>query len=365
MAMLAFSVRQYENWVWGFMNCWYWTLFFILSGIWLIQGSGSGKNRIVWIIVLAFAASSSLASGILSWGVFAVMLWFHRERSLRHWLLYAVCALIAAVFVLSAIPSAPEQTISDGLRAAPMSVPENLLRVLESVLIYLGSPFSGSDLRSVPFAFLMGGFGLAAWIGLCRLLLKSGFTWQSLSPWIALALFGIGSALLTALGRALKVTDPSTLLTIRYTPHALSFWFAVAGLAAWLGFSRSGLRKISHKTISSVMLAILFILQFRISWAGPDNLRRIIQDPDLCLYIYVLSGDTACFNQPFFARMPELTQARTDQMLRYQIGTFAEVPRLPITLDGPASARYSKHPDPFTLPLRMADYRSFARWLCL
>lgn len=337
LAAMAFSIRQYENWTWGFMNSWFWVSFFMLCGVYLIQRNQPSWRLLALVIVLAFVAQFSLGAGILSWGIFAAMLWIQGERSALRWVVFIVCAAIGAYFLLS-IPNVQAGLSGTVDTFAPLSFPERISRWVGYALAFIGSVFTGSGWDSVPQATTFGIVGVLMFVVMVLYLWRRGVTFREMSPWLGIALFGLGSAVLTAVGRERWLDNITPLpVNLRYTPHALYVWLGVIG-ACSLIFSKPRRRIAPQfvrlvRYVAMIVLVAIGTLQFRVSVAATQALND--RDPNLllCPYVYVLSGNTQCLADLIFNGDKEMVQGQMDNLLKYQLSAYSQPPSQPIPLN--------------------------------
>lgn len=245
-SFFVFSWGQMENWVWGWQIEWFMGGLCVVGGIVLLAGGLPQWPALIVAILLGGMASYSMANGLLYWfAALPVLLWGRapspdadarkeRQRLLLRLLFWAAAAIL--VFQTYLIDyKKPEVSPSFSiLWTSP-------LVLSKYVLLYLGSPVAaifyppiwhGPD--PAPAAgpqFIPGLLGCVLFIWLLvGLFRKGGRVRYALTPWLSLAAYAVGGALLTGMGRA--GFGAAHGLTSRYIGVSLLFWCGLAGLAA-------------------------------------------------------------------------------------------------------------------------------------
>jgi hypothetical protein len=96
VALLAFSVVQYENALWGFQMAWYLVLLALAATIVLIDGASLTRLTFSAAAVIAVIGSFSSLQGLLIWPAGLVLL-YHRRRPVRYMAVWIGCAVVTAV----------------------------------------------------------------------------------------------------------------------------------------------------------------------------------------------------------------------------------------------------------------------------
>lgn len=288
------------------------------------------------LTIFAFASQFSLGAGILSWAIFTGMLWLQGERSVLRWLVFLICAGVGAYFLLS-IPTVQASLAGDGFNLAPLSFPERISRWVGYTLAFIGSVFTGSGWDSVPQATAFGTMGVMVLAGIVFYLWRTRITFREMSPWLGIALFGLGSAMLTAIGRERWLENITPLpVNLRYTPHALYLWLGLIGLSSliWGKARQRGVMQFIRlaRYMALIVLIAIGTLQFRMSAAVVDTLNKRDTNFALCPYVYALSGNTQCLAELVFNGDEEMVQAQMDKLLKYQLSAYSHPPSQPIPL---------------------------------
>ena len=228
-AFCLFCPTQWENLTWGFQTCFVLPpLFASLSFVglllyWKTQDHGAWKF-VLLSLAAALAATVSMASGLVLLPLLALAALALRLR----WTVVSTYALTAAAgFALYFHGYTLPSQKSDPVRA--LHVPA---KVLSYVATYFGSVWTAGhswDGHNLEIARYAGLCGMAIFLGL--LLCVRGKLGQPAytSQMVLLALFCLGTALLTASGRI--VYGDSQAFSSRYQGVALLFWFSLGCLA--------------------------------------------------------------------------------------------------------------------------------------
>jgi len=96
VAILAFSLVQYGDTLWGFQLAWYLVLLCLAGVIVLLDGRTLGWVAFVGAVVVAVIGSYSLVQGLLIWPV-GLILFYHRRRRLPMAVAWVVSAVATVV----------------------------------------------------------------------------------------------------------------------------------------------------------------------------------------------------------------------------------------------------------------------------
>ena len=230
VALLLTSLRQWENWLWGWQLQVFLSLLAVVGGLLVLAGASAPWRR-QWIAsLLGVVASFSYAAGLVFWPAAAPLLLLDHANRRRRLLAWAAATTLVALVYLHNF-----HTI--GVHPSPWLVLSAPRASAAYLLAFLGSPLvTDRDGHSLAI-----GLGLA---GLVFSILASGLAsgrllWapgprsnadRACAALGALALFAVGAALLTALGRA--GFGLSQARTSRYVALSsfLWLWVLVAGV---------------------------------------------------------------------------------------------------------------------------------------
>ncbi len=248
--LIVFSLSQWQNWFLGwqlqeFMN----VLAVVLSLIALtwrgLPGFGVGVAGCFGIV-----ATGSFANGILIWPIGLLLLLLQRaERGkyFRYELLGWTAIGIAVTWAYLRDYTTPSYhpPLSSAL-AQP-------LHCALYVLAYLGQPVWNLD---PVISIVMGLIALLLWSTSLAQLFLSRVSLRVLGPWIGMALYAIGTACITALGRVDNGLDQA--MSSRYVTMANLLWIPVAIQFYWVARLNEG--PIVRRTLAvkvSVLCALL------------------------------------------------------------------------------------------------------------
>lgn len=207
LSLLVFSLAQVGNWLWGWQVQWYIAVLGAILAIALTTWSLERANpwpHVVAAVLAALVCQYSLASGTVIWVLCAAILAFHaqRLRLLAFWLAVALASIVAYAIGYERPQSLPSLGLA-------LSDPVGLLRY---VGYYLAGPFGRHAGNGAAVAAV---FAALAWI-VCR---RHWRRPELFVPWIALAGFVVGNAVLTGIGRL--GMGPEQAQTTRYVTISL------------------------------------------------------------------------------------------------------------------------------------------------
>jgi hypothetical protein len=256
-AFCLFCPSQWENLTWGFQTCFVLPgLFATLSFVSLLlycdrsQRQVSGAEKFVaFSVIAAIAGIGSLANGLLLLPLLllaAVVLRIRRSILFT----YGTTAFVSTAFYFYGYVRPPQSS-------NPVASARSPTKVIEYVATYFGSSWTyGSSWTHHSLA-------IAPYLGFAGLTVAAVFVWRYRQPekgtrlfpllLLLLALFCVGTAFLTALGR---VSDGnSQAFASRYQTVALLFWWCL-GCLAIAGGSRMG----KHVAVTVCQLLIIGVL---------------------------------------------------------------------------------------------------------
>lgn len=228
--LTIFSIAQYELWIFASGFPTFLAALFVVAALVAIGSRLSTGAKFFLCVALAAASSFTLANGLLAWGLtFPALLIAERVPRWKIWLgLWFVCAALCAIIYFWGYEK--PGYLPQFAPGAP------LLEYLRFVLIFLGGGLSNSvteNRATVSAAF-----------GLVQLLIFLGALFYALrrirdrafvakvTPWLALGLYSLGSAILAALGRIGFGAEYAA--ASRYVPFSIYLTIAVIVLTAIL-----------------------------------------------------------------------------------------------------------------------------------
>lgn len=237
-SLLVFSLRQWENWIWGWQLQIHMNVLAVVAGVSLATGEARRRTlRLVAAGALGLVAQYSFACGMAYWPIVAVALAAERRettarlKTLALWVGWA--AACAASYLVGYVRPA--------WSSDPWLFSREPLRFGAYVLAYLGGPLSpeGDSRWIVAWAVAAGLAGLLlAGYASQRLVSERRLPLSELLPYLSLALYAVAAAVLGAVGRL--GNGPTQALLSRYVTIGQLLWLADAALVGlWLG-SASG-----------------------------------------------------------------------------------------------------------------------------
>jgi hypothetical protein len=248
-AMCLFSLSQWENFTTGFQICFFLLPFFVsVAVVALILHFQPAENH-SWVstvylgvtICSATAATFSLGNGPLIWPVLLLIALAYRR--LKTIVTVAIAGAVAIAAYLYQYRFAAGGHIVRRSLGSP-------LRVAEYVVRYFGAPWIESDLR---WAAVFGCIGVVAALGVVAAFCfkRKQHAWKAAV--IALLLFYLATAVLTALARQVVSVDQGA-LSNRYEAFALIFWLSLG----YLVIRHAHLR--GSKAFAGVQVLILVVM---------------------------------------------------------------------------------------------------------
>lgn len=223
LSLLVFSMAQQENWLWGWQIQIPLNLLAVVGGIFLLTAPARGRAHILGAALLGVVAVYTFSNGSAYWiaGALALALHPHRSgRTSRALVFWGAAAILtsATFFYHWEIP--PYDPSMASFR--------NPVPFVLYLLRYIGAPLAGF---SLPLAALCGLAGLAAQGLLLRRLGRDDL--GRVLPFLALGLYALLSAGITAVGRAGAGSEQA--LASRYVTFAQLLWISVGACALpWL-----------------------------------------------------------------------------------------------------------------------------------
>jgi hypothetical protein len=220
---LILTLQQSANWLVGVQSCWHFVLMFVLLGMVTLCYGRQNLGTVAMAAFFALCATFSFATGLLAYPLLVLTMWMVGYRQKEYYLLIGLVAVvvIAAYFVNSGIEVA--ETGSSIHTATVLAPRLSVTQIFVFIFTFLGGPLAADY---VPLAFLLGVIGLSLVTVNFWLIQRLARNWNTLAPWIILALFALGSGLLIAFGRSGYYGD-TTPITRRYIHPATCLWISV------------------------------------------------------------------------------------------------------------------------------------------
>lgn len=326
-SLLVFSLRQVENWRWGFGTCSFFVVFFFYAGLWVVRRSAVGWRPIAIAAILSFCATYSLGAGVVVWpSLFVVLLilGYRHWKYIGFWIGSAVLSLMLFLKGYN-FSGGTEYVFEAGL----------LFRYITS---YLGSPLMAAsearrELMMKPWlvdqSMIIGIGGVLIFFVNVIYLRKKELEWKQLASWLALGGFALGVSILTAVIRAsrLDFNFHHTLIS-RYVTVSTPFWIALVSIIVItvLLIAKDDNSRAWDKLLSGVNITasvLIIVLYINANFDAANLPPRVTEDHKDCMLDYPASRNIDCIlpalDKDFSERIETIWQ-----LAKYRLSSFAE-----------------------------------------
>lgn len=259
IAVLVLALRMRQIWLWGMQIIWTLGFIFFLGGLLTLRRSPVGWRGVIAAVLGAAGFTYTLAYGLLSWGIYPVVMWVMGYRDWRHYALYfAGMALVVGQFLIGYNTGEVGVNIEVG---RGVGLATNPINVVYFATMMLGSPLVPFSRHFANFATLMGALGIVFFAFNALWVWRRDRSLKNVIIPAALAGFAIASGLIIGLGRAQDFPDPFIHypLVDRYTQPASMLWLAVlivVMLNVYHAVQRGRLRWLPRLTLVGGMFAL-------------------------------------------------------------------------------------------------------------
>jgi hypothetical protein len=228
LSLAAFSLSQWENWLWGWQIQIFLNVLCIVATIACLIRRPLGWSTVVFAGLSGIVATYSFGNGLLVWPIGLALVALAPELRARRSALLAFWAILSVAVIGSYLAGFRRNPTAPSLE----TVLVHPLTYLRYVATYLGSPlasFSGSAWppRDTGVAAVVGAAG-----GIVLVLATLRAVKRPRSEWplgsLALASYAIGSGLVVSVAR-FSFGTPNALAS-RYTTVSLLFWIGILGV---------------------------------------------------------------------------------------------------------------------------------------
>lgn len=259
-AITIFSLRQWENWLWGWQIQWFLSLLGVLGTCALLGRTLAAANPWPWLAGAAATAvvvHFSIASGVVLWLAGAVVLACQPRP--ERW------KLVVAWIIAGAVSSAVffHGYVGNPGHPSPWKAFHTPLDLAKYVGGYLAGPIHVGQ----PW---LAGIVLAALflVASAMTISKAGIARAFLLPWVGVGLFGLGNAALTGIGRVGFGVAQG--LASRYVTLALTVLLATVALGVFWG------RQVKQGRIRvAVEVALATASSSRVVWSSWKTLHQV------------------------------------------------------------------------------------------
>ena len=233
IALLVFSLTQWENWVWGWQLVYYLYTACAVGALLLLANWDGRWRRWLGAAALGLAATFSLGMGLLVWPVgLLLLLWpGGPARRWRAAALWAALGVVVYALYFSGYPRLPGPGPLQIILQQPLALAHYIFN-------YLGSPVFNYD-----YAYLFGFLGTLAWwasaVWLVWRAWRTSGAWpdtQPLLPYLGLGLYSQAGAAMVAVSRVQFGTHQA--IASRYVTLSYPFWVSLVVLVYWVGASQ-------------------------------------------------------------------------------------------------------------------------------
>ena len=267
---LLFSAVQEENWKWGFQLAWFMVNLLVLAAILFLSFRPVKPLNFAIAVGLAIAASYTSGTGLMIWPTVLVVMLLEPARwgwkYIAGWSLTGLGTVGLYFFNYTYVPI--------GAVSNKTYFVTHPGETLVFILNYLGCPLGYWGTTQGALWFGLAGLGLAGllagWLWRRSTRTSQGKAiWQAALPWLEIALFGLFSAVFTAVSRVEFGVEGA--LTSRYTTVAVWFWISLTVLGVLAGgeFYRDRNTRVNWAIKGGATgLTLLLIISYGLSYAA-------------------------------------------------------------------------------------------------
>lgn len=226
MTLIVFSVSQWQNWFLGWQLQEFMNVLAIVIALGCLSWQTHTSLGVGLALMAGVVATYSFANGILIWPIGLGMLVLLRSarpytfrREAGAW------GLVGFVVIVSYLYGYQTPPYHAPLRDA-LGQPRHVSLYF---FAYLGQPLGNMSLY---MALCMGAFGFLVWLVTLLQLVVCRVSLVALLPWIGMALYALGTAALTAVGRVDEGLEQA--LSSRYVTMANLLWLPVVVQVHWV-----------------------------------------------------------------------------------------------------------------------------------
>jgi hypothetical protein len=335
IAAVVYSHRQFQNWLWGLDNCWFYLNLFGVLAVWAAarQDPTRWRNRWGWM-VLALLASISLGGGIVTWPIIALIVWVRGLRDWRFWGLWIGC--MGAVYFAFAFNNA---AISDEYQYGALT---NFIGLWPGFFLALmGSLFVSGHTEYLPLSQWIGAAGIILFVFNMTTLFRRGERKAILLLVGLAALTLLGAGLLTITRAPYIPLIPFISMMSRFTTILIPFWAALFGSGAMVMVGTGRGRWIARVVGVLVVIGLAFAHESAIRIQALHMRNHIKVGQERCLTEYLITawpdGPLAQTCLTSLSALNDGVEApvlpgRIADMARLRLGAFATPPERPFNV---------------------------------
>ena len=220
ISLIAFSLAQHENWLWGWELQIFMNLLAVVAGIVLLTGGPFRWSRLAFSMLLGIVATYSFSNGAVYWPLGLVLLLFAGPEGRKPKV--AACLVWTAVGALT-MASYLYHWHTNPAHPSLLYIFRHPLDYTEYVLLFLGAPCRAFGGKALCISAGIIGLLLAI-VGPVGLARRRKVEWYVLWPYIGLTLYAVATAAITGLARAGFGSDQA--LSSRYITVSSLLWIA-------------------------------------------------------------------------------------------------------------------------------------------
>jgi hypothetical protein len=324
LSLLAFSLHQGENWVWGWQVQIFLNVLAVVAGFMILASPEFKWINLFGGGVCGVVAAYSYANGLAYWllGFFCLLLVSYSSTRTKLKALAAWLGLTTVIFISYFFRFHPASPSGEPLSYFAM----HLWEYIKYILKYLGAPIITYQAYALFFGILcLSLFGLTV-RAFAR---KYGIAFAAMLPFLLLSLYAVASAALTGIGRVGFGTAQAT--SYRYVTFANLIWFSnFVFLSLQLREIRARSRlKVEAGVKTAAFWVVLFIFVFligRTSYRVGSRVLRSYHDRLLPARSELLRGG----NDELLGRLyinPDYVREGTIILKRHALSVFRKANR--------------------------------------
>jgi len=264
ISAFVFSFNQWENWFWGWQIQIHLCVLASIVSISLLSANPMSRFHFRLSVIAAIVATYSFSIGLLTWPLGMLMIGTsgQKEGKRRAALIWIAFAAVTCITYFIDFKGAPHHAQAYALFSDPLAF-------LHFLLVGLGAPVCGFDIRIAPWAGLWGilAFCLVAFLN-WRLTRSFSESRQSIKLVVCWGLFGILSTAAIAAGRAGMGVEFA--LGSRYIIFSSFLWISIAILL--LHLSATGrISPVNLGRLKRTMIALIMALMIAMTLYGWDD----------------------------------------------------------------------------------------------
>jgi len=236
IALITFSLAQYQNWLWGWQLQMFLNVLAALGGLVLLANETFRWRRFAFAALLGIVATYSFANGLLFWPVGLCILFVATtgtkagRAALSGWTLVSVLTLVSYLYHFQKPEKHPPLNL---VFKMPLDYVAYVLKYTGTLCVQYGGGYGAAD---GGFALVFGLAALVAFGWAVGMLLRRRIAdVRTLLPYIGMSLYSLVSALMTGVGRLGFGSNEA--LSSRYGTMMVPFWVA---LVVFLFLLRNG-----------------------------------------------------------------------------------------------------------------------------